>query len=100
MSIKIGNLQQNYSAIDFHELKDDLKLAEYEGMNPEEFEHALYKENGVVPVMVKKASAEKFGLRHAFFDVWQSEANPKVGVWILQKNEATGEEFIVKKTES
>jgi hypothetical protein len=50
--------------------------------------------------MVKKASAEKFGLRHAFFDVWQSEANPKAGAWILQKNEATGEEFIVKRAES
>lgn len=100
MSTKIGNLEQNYAAIDFKELNEDLKLASYEEMNPEEFEHALYVENGVVPTMIKKASAEKFGLRHAFFDVWQSETNPKSGVWILQKNEATGEEFIVKRADA
>jgi hypothetical protein len=100
MSTKIGNIEQNYAAIDFTELNEDLKLASYEEMDAEEFEQALYKENGVVPAMVKKASAEKFGLRHAFFDVWQHESSPKAGVWILQKNEATGEEFIVKRAES
>ena len=100
MSIKIGNLQQNYSAIDFNELNEDLKLAEYEGMDSEEFEHALYKENGTIPTMVKKASAEKFGLKHAFFDVWGPASGEKSGVWILQKDQTTGEEFIVKKSES
>ena len=99
MSIKIGNLDQNYSAIDFEELNEDLKLASYEDMDSEQFEEALYKENGVIPAIVKVASAGKFGLKHAFFDVWQSESNSKAGVWLIQKNEA-GEDIIVKKAES
>jgi len=100
MSNKIGNIEQNYGAVDFSELHEDLKLAEYEDMNPEEFELALYKENGTIPKMVKKASAEKFGLRHAYFDIWQPSIDSKSGVWVLQKDQATGEEFIVKKAES
>ena len=99
MPNKISKIEQNYEAIDFTELVDDLKLADYEEMNNAEFALAKYKETGVRPLRIAKADAEKFGLRKAFWDVYSPIEKTETGQWTLEVNEA-GEESIIRTVEA
>ena len=95
MSNKISKIEQNYNALDFNELQEDLNLAEVEDMSEHEFSVAKYKETGERPIKVAKADASKFGLRHAFWDVY-APVESSSGQWVLEAD-GEGNEFITRK---
>ena len=97
MSYRIGNIQQDYSAVDFASLQEDLALAEVENMDDVTFAAAKYKATGVRPTVVAAVNAEKFGLKKAFWDVYQPIEGPAAGMWRLEKDASTGEDLIVRK---
>jgi len=96
---KINGVEQNYNALDFKELSEDLTLAEVENLGEREYAVAKYKVDGVRPVRIAKADAAEFKLRKAFWDVY-SPVDSTEGRWIVEADAESGDEFIVLKTES
>jgi hypothetical protein len=94
MSIKVSTVKQNLNIVDYNVLAEDLKLASLEGMTDEQFSVAKFNETGERPEKIAVASAEKFGLRHAYWDVWAPVEGNANKVWTLEKDATTGEEFI------
>ena len=96
MSIKIGQLGQNYDAIDIKALQDDLELADKEALTVDELNERVDKEAfakvGKIPNSLPVKKASDFGLRHAFFDVWMPKDTSTTGVWKLSKSEEGSEE--------
>lgn len=97
MSFKISKIEQNYRALDFKELQNDLNLADVENLGEREYSIAKYKETGERPVKVAAADASSFGLRKAFWDIYAPVENTAGGQWRLDKDAVTGEEFIIRK---
>jgi nitrogen fixation protein FixH len=99
MSSKINSAaSENTNIANFDQIKEELRIAELEDMSDAEYKLAKFKETGERPVKVAKVDADKFGLRHAYFDIYAPVENQKAGVWMLQKDAETGEEVIVKKS--
>ena len=97
MSIRIGKIEQDYSAVDFASLQEDLALAEVENMDDLTFAAAKYKATGERPIRVAAVDAAKFGLKKAFWDVYAPVEGSDAGMWRLEKDASTGEEMIVRK---
>lgn len=97
MSIKVSKIENDYSSVDFDTLQEDLTLAEVENMDAATFAVAKYKTSGVRPSRIAIASAEQFGLKRAFWDVYSPVEGPTAGQWRLEKDASSGEEFIVRK---
>jgi hypothetical protein len=97
MSYRFSGNQQNYNALDFTELKNDLELAEIESMDDRTYAIAKYKATGERPVKVAKSDAESFGLRRAFWDIYSPVEGVAAGQWKIEKDATTGEEFIIRK---
>jgi hypothetical protein len=97
MSYRISRIEQNYNALDFTELQNDLELAEVESMDERTYAIAKYKVTGERPVRVAKADAESFGLRRAFWDIYSPVEGVTAGQWKIEKDATTGEEFIIRK---
>jgi len=93
MPNKISKIEQNYTALDFKELEVDLELVE--GMDEHEFAVAKYKATGERPVKIAKVDATKFGLRHAFWDVY-APVDSSQGQWVLEAD-TDGNEIITRK---
>ncbi len=96
MTIRISRLDDGSG--DF----DDLKILEaaieedaMEEMSPEELEVKAYTEKGIIPNRLAVARASKFGLRHAYFDVWKPSDSNKQGIWQVQKD-ADGNDYIIR----
>lgn len=100
MSYKISKLEQNYNALDFTELQNDLNLADVEGMDERHYAIAKYKATGERPMKVAKVDAESFGLRKAFWDVYSPAEGTAAGAWRLDKDAVTGEDIIIRKESS
>ena len=96
---KINGVEQNYNALDFKELTEDLALAEVENLDEREFAVAKYKVDGIRPTKIAKADVDKFKLRKAFWDVY-APVDSTEGRWIVEADSESGDEFIVLKTES
>lgn len=97
MSYRISKIEQNYNALDFNELQNDLDLAEVESMDERTYAVAKYKATGERPVKVAKVDAESFGLRKAFWDIYAPVEGIAAGQWKIEKDATTGEEFIIRK---
>jgi hypothetical protein len=97
MSIRIGKIEQDYGAVDFGMLQDDLALAEVENMDDVTFATAKYKATGERPVRIAVANAAQFGLKKAFWDVYSPVEGVAAGNWRVEKDAATGEEFISRR---
>lgn len=97
MSMKIGKIEQDYSAVDFGMLQDDLALAEVENMDDVTFAAAKYKATGERPTRIAIANANQFGLKKAFWDVYSPIEGATAGNWRLEKDATSGEEIIVRK---
>ena len=97
MSIKVSNIGNDYSAVDFQSLQEDLTLAEIEDMDEITFAAAKYKVSGERPVRIAVANASQFGLKKAFWDVFVPVEGVSAGMWRLEKDAATGEDHIVRK---
>lgn len=101
MSSRINSAaNQNYDALDFKELKSDMRLAELEEMSNAEYNLAKFAETGERPTKIAKTDAEKFGLRKAFWDVYAPVESPNSGQWVVEKDAESGDEFITRKIES
>ncbi len=97
MSIRVSKIENDYSAVDFTELQEDLTLADLEDMDEATYAVAKYKASGVRPSRIAVASAAQFGLKKAFWDVYSPVEGPTAGNWRLEKDASTGEEVIVRK---
>ena len=94
---KINGVNQNYEALDFKELSDDLSLAEVENLSEKDFALSKFQSTGQRPGKIAVADAEKFGLKKAFWDVYAPVEQSTSGRWVLEKDADTGEEFISLK---
>jgi hypothetical protein len=94
---KINGVNQNYEALDFKELTEDLELADVENLSKRDFAIAKYKNTGSRPVRIAKADASEFGLRKAFWDVYAPVESPTDNRWVLEKDAETGDEYITLK---
>lgn len=97
MSIRVSKIENDYSAVDFDSLQEDLTLAELEDMDELTFAVAKFKASGVRPSRIAVANASQFGLKKAFWDVYSPVENPSAGTWRLEKDATTGDEVIVRK---
>lgn len=96
-NVKINSAAgQVFSSVDIKELSSDLRLAELEEMNSLDYAIAKYNSTGERPKRIAKANADKFGLRHAFWDVYAPVNGPQSGQWILE-TDASGDEYITVK---
>jgi hypothetical protein len=94
---KINGVNQNYEALDFKELSEDLELADVEGLNEREFAIAKFKNTGQRPTRIAAVDASNFGLRKAFWDVYAPVDSPTENRWVLEKDAETGDEYITLK---
>lgn len=97
MSYRISKIEQNYSALDFSELQDDLNLAEAEDLDQRSYAIAKFKASGDRPDRIAKSDASEFGLRVAFWDVYAPVEGISAGQWKLEKDAVSGEEIIIRK---
>jgi len=97
-NVKITSAADQESAsVDYGELASDLNLADLEEMDTHEYAIAKYEATGQRPIRIAKADASKFGLRHAFWDVYAPVSGEQKGQWILEKDAESGDEFISVK---
>lgn len=96
MTIRISRLDDASGDFnDLNSLEAALEQDANEELSPAELEVKAFDEQGIIPARVASAQASKFGLRHAYFDVYKPVNTANKGVWQLEKD-ADGNEFIIR----